>query len=211
MSASAAPVTLVAHAWRMYLAKLGTEPLLTKSVSAGVLSIVSDLLAKGLSNQKLKPSSLFNELTMGLVIRGPLNHWFHMFLDRVVFRKARNQFAPAVVIGKLILDQFVFSPLFISLYFIVNGLMQDQPIAHSVAKIRKTLLSVMLKNWSVWIPANAISYALVPLNLRVLYGNVISIFWTAYLIKQVDGAKVSRTPQTGTTMNGAGKASEIQN
>mmetsp|Transcript_6078 Transcript_6078/g.12942 ORF Transcript_6078/g.12942 Transcript_6078/m.12942 type:complete len:223 (-) Transcript_6078:805-1473(-) len=178
---------VIGNVWGAYLAKLSQEPLLTKSVSAGVLSIVSDVLSKLLSKQKIKSSSIFNELTMGLVIRGPLIHWFHLFLDRVVFRKARNQFAPAVVIGKLVLDQFVFSPLFISLYFILNALMLDQPVSDAIKKIRKTLVSVLVKNWSVWIPANAISYAVIPLNLRVLYGNIVSIFWTAYLIKHVGG------------------------
>mmetsp|Transcript_1675 Transcript_1675/g.2978 ORF Transcript_1675/g.2978 Transcript_1675/m.2978 type:complete len:216 (-) Transcript_1675:275-922(-) len=198
------PGNLVVRAWTGYLNKLSSDPLMTKSISAGVLSVVSDLVAKILSKEKVKTSSLFNELTMGLIIRGPINHWFHLLLDNVIFRKARNQFAPGIIIGKLVLDQFVFSPLFIALYFIVNGFMLDQRMQDIADKIITTLPKVMLKNWSVWIPANAISYALIPLNLRVLYGNIISIFWTAYLIKQVNRnsknnsmkPKVNQTPST---------------
>ncbi|KAA8498735.1 Peroxisomal membrane protein 2 [Porphyridium purpureum] len=188
-------------AWSRYLRALETDPVLTKSVSAGVLSVVSDLAAKQLSKDPVRTSSLFNELTMGLVIRGPVLHFFHMFLDRVVFRKVANQSTPVIVVAKTFIDQFLFSPLFVALYFLINGLMQDQSLGAVRQSLKANLLNVMKKNWGVWIPANAIAYAVIPLNLRVLYGNIISIFWTAYLISQVQG---SSKPKAVSHANGNG-------
>jgi hypothetical protein len=36
-------------------------------------------------------------------------------------------------------------------------------------------------NWKLWPFANVISFAAVPLHLRVLYSNVVSVAWNAYL------------------------------
>jgi len=38
-------------------------------------------------------------------------------------------------------------------------------------------------NYKVWPLVNILSFKYVPANLRVLFGNIIGIFWTAYVIK----------------------------
>lgn len=111
-------------------------------------------------------------------------HWFHAFLDGTVFN-GLDQAAPHVVAGKLFLDQFLFAPVFTALYFLFDGLSDDQPPADIVAKLRRDLADVMRSNWAVWIPANFVSYYAVPLDLRVLFGSVIGVFWNAYLISAV--------------------------
>jgi len=122
---------------------------------------------------------------VGLILRGPLVHWFHTFLDKVVFRRA-NQKSKIVVIAKVLLDQLIFAPVFISLYFYLSGIMSEKKISDISKSIRKDLWGIMKGNWGVWVPTNVIGYGLIPLNLRVLWGNVINIFWTAYLITKVN-------------------------
>lgn len=51
--------------WDAYLKKLETEPVATKALTAGVLSIVSDVLAQRLSGQKLDVVSLRDQLLIG--------------------------------------------------------------------------------------------------------------------------------------------------
>lgn len=36
-------------------------------------------------------------------------------------------------------------------------------------------------NWSVWIPVQAVNFSIVPIHLRLLSVNVVSLFWNAYL------------------------------
>ena len=62
-------------------------------------------------------------------------------------------------------------------------------------KIRRELFAVMKGNWSVWVPANIVGYGVIPLNLRVLFGSVIDIFWTAYLIAVVNRKKSKRSEE----------------
>ena len=125
---------------------------------------------------------------IGIFIRGPILHYFHTFLDKVVFRGANQQSIP-VIIAKVILDQALFAPAFTALYFYVQALMHDRSLKHTTRKLQDELLPIMKSNWSVWIPANVVGYAFVPLRLRVLWGNIVSIFWTAYLISQVSTSR----------------------
>ncbi|KAK4533638.1 hypothetical protein CCYA_CCYA18G4520 [Cyanidiococcus yangmingshanensis] len=176
---------VVANAWSGYLRKLRTDPVLTKSITAAVISLVSDLLASSLSGSKLSSRSLMNQFSIGLAIRGPIVHYFHQFLDRVVFARVVNQSHIAVVIAKVIIDQFIFSPPYNALYFLIIGLLEDRSLMEIGRKIRRELWGVMKTNWIVWTPANIISYYAIPLELRVLWGNLVGIIWTAILIAKV--------------------------
>jgi Mpv17 / PMP22 family len=176
------PVAILSLAWRLYVAKLKSDPLLTKAVTSGVLSIVADIAAKKLARRPLKSSSALHELTVGLVLRAPVVHAFHVFLDRVVFARAKNQAAPPIVLGKLALDQILFAPAFLSTYLLLSGALDDVPLAVTKRRIRKELYPMLRSNWCVWVPAQFISYAFVPLNLRVAWGSVVGLFWTTYLI-----------------------------
>lgn len=62
-------------------------------------------------------------------------------------------------------------------------------------KVKNELWSVMKSNWTVWVPANIIGYGAIPLNLRVMWGNIIGIFWTAYLIASVRDKKKKTAPE----------------
>lgn len=177
------PGVILSMAWGSYLQKLKSDPLITKAITSALLSVCSDIFAKRMKKLPLRSSTAINELTIGLVLRGPLIHTFHNFLDKVVF-KGRNQSSPAVVVGKLVIDQFLFAPLFTSLYFYVRGLAEDRGLAVTTQKLRKELPDIMRSNWSVWVPANFINYLFVPLELRVLFGSVVSFFWNAYLISR---------------------------
>eukprot|EP00188_Purpureofilum_apyrenoidigerum_P000698 Plantae.Rhodophyta-Purpureofilum_apyrenoidigerum.ctg13263.p1 GENE.Plantae.Rhodophyta-Purpureofilum_apyrenoidigerum.ctg13263~~Plantae.Rhodophyta-Purpureofilum_apyrenoidigerum.ctg13263.p1 ORF type:complete len:208 (-),score=40.90 Plantae.Rhodophyta-Purpureofilum_apyrenoidigerum.ctg13263:118-741(-) len=179
---------VLTRVWQNYLLRLDTNPVMTKAISAGVLSIASSLVGAINQKQMRSPRKLINEFCIGLIIRGPVVHYFHTLLDKVIFRNV-NQKSKLVVLAKVVLDQVVFAPLFISLYFYVSGLLDDKKFSEITKKIKKELFTVMKGNWSVWVPANIIGYAVIPLNLRVLWGNVINIFWTAYLISTVQGKK----------------------
>ncbi|PXF48434.1 Peroxisomal membrane protein 2 [Gracilariopsis chorda] len=177
------PSVVITVAWRSYLQRLQKDPLLTKAITSAVLSVCSEVFAKRLRNLPLKSSAAMHELTIGLVLRGPLIHAFHNFLDKVVFKGAK-QTSPTVVLGKLIIDQFIFAPIFTSLYFYFRALSEDRSVATTTKRLKSELLGIMKKNWSLWVPANFINYMVIPLELRVLFGSVVAFFWNAYLISQ---------------------------
>jgi Mpv17 / PMP22 family len=169
-------------AWKSYLLKLKSDPLLTKAITSGVLSLVADLAARSMSRRPLKSSSALHEMTIGLVFRAPVIHAFHVLLDNVIFAGAKNQSSQSVVLAKLVIDQILFAPLFLGAYIIFSGMLEDVPLKVTTRRIRKELFGMLRSNWIVWVPANYFSYAFVPLHLRVAWGGIIGLFWTTYLI-----------------------------
>ncbi len=125
---------------------------------------------------------------VALLHRGPVIHYFHSFLDNTVFA-GRDQTSAKAVVGKLFIDQFIFSPAFTALYFYFSGLSEDESLSSITKRLRNDLLKIMQSNWAVWIPANFVSYYCVPLDLRVLFGNVVGLFWNAYLISVVSSRR----------------------
>lgn len=108
-------------------------------------------------------------------------HFFHEFLESVVF-KGRRQTALSVVLGKMAIDQFLFSPVFTLLYFYMRALAEDRSLASTTDVLRRDFMGIMKSSWAVWIPANFLNYLLIPVDLRVLFGNLVGFFWNAYLI-----------------------------
>jgi protein Mpv17 len=96
------------------------------------------------------------------------------------------------VLAKLVIDQFLFSPVFISAYMYLNGLMTDVPLRVTTARLRRELFGILKSNWVIWVPANFVSYYWVPVELRVAFGSVVGVIWTAILI-----SKISKAPPVG--------------
>lgn len=173
--------------------RLESSPVLTKALTSGALSVVAEVLARTLACKPLRSSSALHEFTIGLLLRGPVIHYFHMLLDQVVFAQASNQRDTRIVLAKLAIDQLLFAPVFISGYLYLSGLMVDVPLAVTSRRIKKELLGVLKSNWVVWVPANFVGYYFVPLQLRVAWASLVGVAWTAFLI-----AKTSRNSPTNT-------------
>lgn len=48
-------------------------------------------------------------------------------------------------------------------------------------KYRRVWSDMLVANWQLWVPAQLINFALVPVPLQVLFMNMTSVLWTCYL------------------------------
>lgn len=179
------------HLWKFYLSALDTTPLQTKSLTAAVLSLFSDILAQSLSGvplSKLNTQSLKNQFILGLIIRGPIVHYWYILLE-YMFSCAGLNSPPSranslsVALGKVVVDQTLFSPLFNLLYFYAIGFLENRSLVSIDQQISKEYAPVMIANYKIWPLVNIINFKLIPPNMRVLFGNIVGILWTAYMIK----------------------------
>ena len=88
-----------------------------------------------------------------------------------------------VVLAKVFLDQTTFSPAYNLFYFYVIGLLEGRSLQFIHDKIAREFVLVMMMNYKVWPLVNVLNFKFVPPNLRVLFGNIVGIFWTAYVIQ----------------------------
>ncbi len=97
------------------------------------------------------------------------------------------------IVKKVLVDQFVFVPVFIVPFFTFLLLWRDCHFSFKVMRARlreKGFIArgmpLMISNWAVWIPAASIIYAF-PLPLQLILMNFILVFWSLIITLFVEG------------------------
>ena len=98
----------------------------------------------------------------------------------------------SLAIVTLLFDSMIFSPLTISGYFTCRSILEGSGWQGVREKLSTRLVSTVKGAWRFWPLVNVINYGLVPLQFRVLYSDILSLFWTGYLTF-VNSKKISRT------------------
>lgn len=78
------------------------------------------------------------------------------------------------------IDQLIFAPTFLPVFFTALFTMEGHP-QDIKPTLKRDFVSVIKANWMVWGPAQLINFSVVPPPLQVLFANVVSLGWNAYL------------------------------
>ena len=162
--------------WLSYLALLDRKPVMTKAITAAVLNGVGDIIAQlWLDGGKLNWKRLGVFSFLGLVLIGPALHVWYGTLIRLV--PSQGSFG---AIGRLMLDQFAFAPIFIG--SIVSAIMALEGHAEDIPqKLRSDLPTIVRSNWVLWVPFQFINFRFVPVRLQVLAANMVALLWNTYV------------------------------
>ncbi|KAI5091324.1 peroxisomal membrane protein 2, partial [Silurus meridionalis] len=171
---------------QQYLHLLKKYPVITKSVTSAVLSALGNLLSQALeAKKKLKEGQSGKEVDVngpvrfavyGLVFTGPLSHYFYQLLE-LMFPAS----APFSTLKRLLLERLIFAPAFLLLFFVVMNSLEGKTNADLQAKLKARYWPALKMNWKVWTPFQFININYVPVQFRVLFANLIALFWNAYL------------------------------
>jgi protein Mpv17 len=174
-------------AWDWYKSMLVAQPLLTKSLTSSGIMTVSDAicqqmnLGSGQAGEKKQQSLDFTRIVQvaitGFSYSGPLTHLWYGTLEKIV----KIQDPLIGLIARIILDAIIFSPVTVSGYFTVRSILEGSGFQGAREKLNTRFVSTLVGAWKFWPLANIINFGLIPLEFRVLYVNVLSIFWTGYL------------------------------
>lgn len=171
---------------QQYLSLLKNYPIITKSVTSGILSALGNLLSQGLeyrkSNKENSPKKEINVLgpvhfaIFGLFITGPASHYFYHLLE-VLFPNT----VPYCLIKRLLLERLIFAPAFLLLFYVVMNALEGKTFADVQNKLKTSYWPAMKMNWKLWTPIQFININYVPVQFRVLFANMVALFWYAYL------------------------------
>lgn len=106
---------------------------------------------------------------------GVICHYWYQFLD-----KRFPGYTLRIVLKKVLLDQFICSPITISALFITVGTLERQSRQEIFNEIKQKALILYTAEWVVWPPAQFINFYLLPTRFRVLYDNTISLGYDIY-------------------------------
>ncbi|CBQ73603.1 related to glomerulosclerosis protein Mpv17 [Sporisorium reilianum SRZ2] len=149
-------------------------------LTGGVLFATGDTIAQQFVEKKRTahdiPRTLRLALYGGCVFSPLASLWFGKVLERVQFASK-----PANIATKVALDQGIASPAFVALFFGVTTLMNGDGAEKAQQKVRDNWWDTLKTAWGLWIPVQALNMAVVPPNQRLLFVNVVSIFWNTFL------------------------------
>ncbi|XP_047323263.1 protein SYM1 [Impatiens glandulifera] len=160
-----------------YLSLLEKHPILTKSITSAILTLIGDITCQIFIDQvpslDLKRTFVFTIL--GLVLVGPTLHIWYMYLNRLV-----SVTGASGALIRLLVDQCVFSPIFIGV-FMTSLMILEGRSSQVVPKLKQEWVSSLIANWQLWIPFQFLNFRFVPPQFQVLFANVVALVWNVIL------------------------------
>ncbi|CAK1586041.1 unnamed protein product [Parnassius mnemosyne] len=102
------------------------------------------------------------------------HHWYN-FLDKIIIGRSIHN-----VIKKLLLDQFICSPLIIVSFFATVAIFEKNPLENFTGEVQEKFWSLYKAEWVIWPPAQIINFYFLPTKYRVLYDSTISLGYDVY-------------------------------
>jgi len=188
----------LSNAWTAYNVALETDPLLTKSVTAGVILGAADLAGQALENRMAELDKDVDWARaarfafFGFVLQAPWNHFYYIMLDGALPPTPDPLTATTGI--KVVIDQFVQAPIFTVLIFGFLGTLEGKSVDDIKRQLEADYTDTMVANWKLWVPATFVNIAFCPPPLRVLFLNCVFFFWSIFLSLKLnkDGEGVDR-------------------
>lgn len=182
-------------AWSSYLTALEADPLLVKSITAGVILGAADLSGQAIqqaiatndgsasgdesSSNSVDFARFARFAFFGLVLQAPWNHFYYQLLDGALPPTEDPLSATTGI--KVVIDQFVQAPIFTVLIFGFLGVLEGKTTDEIKKQLDDDYVDTMFANWKLWVPATAVNIAFCPPILRVLFLNCVFFFWSIFL------------------------------
>jgi len=180
-----------------YSKKLDTDPILTKCISAGLVSSVGSVLAqyithrqeqqehaddKNKNNQSeqkpfevnLAHVSRFALLNVAIV--APVLHQWYQFINRAVPGTTFPR-----VLQRTFWDEFVFSPIYIPAFLGMLWKLEGYNNDNILKMIKSEFPTIIVTEWAMWVPTMIVTFRYVPVKFQVLVVNVVGVVWQTYL------------------------------
>jgi len=182
-----------------YIDWLDRSPFVARSVTAAVVGCLGDLLSQRLEAFMRNDVFLINWTRFssffisGLLYVGPfLQYWYGglwavgRWMERKVTKKKIWQTLAQVFVDQT-LGVLIFFPLYFYAYEASEAIVSFQaPVwATATKKLNQELKNVFITQYKVWPIWNTINFGVVPEHLRVLFSNIFSVFWNAYLCTRI--------------------------
>lgn len=160
-----------------YIARLTTNPLATKASTSALLFGLGDVITQSFfSKEDFDLGRIARMSTIGGCVVGPSLHLWYGALNSVL-----PGVAVKTVACRLVLDQFVFAPVFVGVFFGSLNVLEGKNFASLSTQLDLHYYDTLVSNWKVWIPAQIVNFAYVPVRFQVLFANSVGLCWNSYL------------------------------
>nr|CAB3263941.1 PXMP2/4 family protein 2-like [Phallusia mammillata] len=177
---------------RMYGDLVKRRPFLTQTVTAGILSTAGDVVAQYTEKRKTRYSFRRTAVmsACGFLYFGPVVSVWLNILHKLNLP----------VMFTVALDQSFAAPLILGGFSILHPLLSNQGITGAISTFKSSFFDILKANWVVWIPAQTINFSFVPFEYRMLFVQVVAIFWNMFLSYRANVALKKKETTTGSNM-----------
>jgi protein Mpv17 len=85
------------------------------------------------------------------------------------------------VTQKILIDQFINSPLFITQFYYTAGLLEHRSLSDITHELKQKFLRIYIADWTIWPAAQALNFYFLPGPYRVLFINFVTMFYNVFL------------------------------
>lgn len=177
--------SLFSSALAWYTTKLDTHPITTNCFTSGLISGMGDLICQSLtiSDKDISSEPKDHEkkwdivrtsrfAVLGALWVGPVLHFWY---------GALNQALSKWVVARVMVDQFAFAPVFVTSFLSLLWTWEGESPSNLGPRLQENIPSIVVANWALWIPAQAVNFHFVPVKFHVLFSNFIALAWNVYL------------------------------
>lgn len=169
-------------AW--YNKHLEKTPMLTKTITSGILFGLGDVIAQTITKEKGKSYDLprlGRAWVFGTFILGPLAHWHFNFLEYLVVKRLALQ-GTRMAFAKMFVDQFTYWAAGINCIYVYSlSVMEGQGSRKSLQNMKERIWPILKANWMLWPLAQLINFKLIPLAHQLNFVLLVSLGWASYL------------------------------
>lgn len=108
---------------------------------------------------------------------GVVTHYWYILLDKRlgILKTAK------VITTKILLDQILFSPVNLFVYFTTIGIMERSTVSRVMDELKeKGMEQIYVAEWLIWPPAQFVNFYFLPLRYRIMWDNIISLGFDIY-------------------------------
>ena len=112
---------------------------------------------------------------LGAFLVAPALHVWYGYLHRLI-----PATTTVAAIQRLALDQTIFGPLFIPVFFSSLFALEGR-VNEIIPHLKENYVDNLLMNWKLWIPGNFVNFRFVAPQFQVLFANAVALVWNTYL------------------------------
>ena len=158
-------------------------------ITSGLISILADTLCQKVIEKKMPEHHSYTRTLRQSSVSGlyaaPVGHvWFGTLLPVIISPlKAKS----ARVISSVILDNTLFSAYSISTGVFLLEFLKSGDVNVAATNVKNKFLTIITNSMKFWCVVSTINHTFVPVQYKVLVGNICGIVWQAYMSYMVNG------------------------
>ncbi|XP_020511714.2 mpv17-like protein 2 [Labrus bergylta] len=154
--------------------------LITNTLTGGSLLALGDCMLQNWENQK-EPHRVYDWMRTGRMFvsgctMGPPMHYWYAWIDKRFVGTAMT-----TVCKKVLLDQILASPVMALMYFVGMEVMEGHSLSDGWDEFIGKFWELYRADWCVWPATQMIGFYFVSPKFRVMYVNLISLWWDTYM------------------------------